>query len=142
MPFAAAFIFGFGLWLFSEIFVFGLVADAIGLGGAILATLLTSLLGIAFLRRLGRATRDELKATLKSGATLRLTPEALQSGVLAALGSVLLILPGFLSDCVGLMLAVPALRRPQQPPPAAPEKPDVIDLSPQDWRRIDEADRN
>jgi UPF0716 protein FxsA len=142
MPFAAAFIFGFGLWLFSEIFVFGLVADAIGLGGAILATLLTSLLGIAFLRRLGRATRDELKATLKSGATLRLTPEALQSGVLAALGSVLLILPGFLSDCVGLMLAMPALRRPQQPPPATPEKPDVIDLSPQDWRRIDEADRN
>jgi UPF0716 protein FxsA len=142
MPFAAAFIFGFGLWLFSEIFVFGLVADAMGLGGAILATLLTSLLGIAFLRRLGRATRDELKATLKGGASLRLTPEALQSGVLAALGSVLLILPGFLSDCVGLMLAMPALRRPQQPPPAAPAKPDVIDLSPQDWRRIDEADRN
>lgn len=142
MPFAAAFIFGFGLWLFSEIFVFGLVADAIGLGGAILATLLTSLLGIAFLRRLGRATRDELKATLKSGASLRLTPEVLQSGVLAALGSILLILPGFLSDCVGLMLAMPALRRPQQRPPAAPEKPDVIDLSPQDWRRIDEADRN
>lgn len=142
MPFAAAFIFGFGLWLFSEIFVFGLVADAIGLDGAILATLLTSLLGIAFLRRLGRATRDELKATLKSGASLRLTPEVLQSGVLAALGSILLILPGFLSDCVGLMLAMPALRRPQQRPPAAPEKPDVIDLSPQDWRRIDEADRN
>lgn len=142
MPFAAAFIFGFGLWLFSEIFVFGLVADAIGLGGAILATLLTSLLGIAFLRRLGRATRDELKATLKSGASLRLTPEVLQSGVLAALGSILLILPGFLSDCVGLMLAMPALRLPQQRPPAAPEKPDVIDLSPQDWRRIDEADRN
>ena len=142
MPFAAAFIFGFGLWLFSEIFVFGLVADAIGLGGAILATLLTSLLGVAFLRRLGRATRDELKAALKSGATLRLTPEALQSGVLAALGTVLLILPGFLSDCVGLMLAMPALRRPQQPPPTAPGKPDVIDLSPQDWRRIDEADRN
>jgi UPF0716 protein FxsA len=142
MPFAAAFIFGFGLWLFSEIFVFGLVADAIGLGGAILATLLTSLLGVIFLRRLGRATRDEFKAALKTGASLRLTPETLQSGVLAALGGVLLILPGFLSDCVGFALVLPALRRPQRPPPASPEKPDVIDLSPQDWRRIDEADHH
>lgn len=142
MPFAAAFIFGFGLWLFSEIFVFGLVADAIGLGGAILATLLTSLLGVAFLRRLGRATRDEFKAALKTGVSLRLTPEVLENGVLAALGGVLLVLPGFLSDCVGLVLVLPALRRPQKIAPVSPEKPDVIDLSPQDWRRIDEADRH
>ncbi len=142
MPLAAAFIFGLGLWLFSEIFVFGLVVDAIGLGGAILATLLTSLLGVALLRRLGRTAHDELRTMLKSGASVRLTPGALESGVLAALGGVLLILPGFLSDCVGLALLTPALRRPQRPPPASPEKPDVIDLSPQDWRRIDEADRN
>jgi UPF0716 protein FxsA len=141
MPFAAAFIFGLGLWLFSEIFVFGLVADAIGLGGAILATVLTSVFGALLLRRLGRAARDELKAMLKGGTSVRLAPGALESGVLAALGAGLLILPGFLSDCVGLALLVPTLRRPQRtaPPPVAP---DVIDLAPQDWRRIDEADRN
>ncbi|MFZ0558226.1 MAG: FxsA family protein [Methylovirgula sp.] len=136
MPFAATFLFGLGLWLFSEIFVFGLVSDVIGLGGAILATLLTSLLGALLLRRLGRAARQELKAVVKGGV-VRFTPAALESGVLAALGGVLLILPGFLSDCVGLALLAPALRK---PPP--PEKPDVIDLSPQDWRRIDERDRN
>ncbi|MGB7125287.1 MAG: FxsA family protein [Methylovirgula sp.] len=138
MPFAATFLFGLGLWLFSEIFVFGLVSDAIGLGGAILATLLTSLLGALLLRRLGRAARQELKAVVKGGV-VRFTPAALESGVLAALGGVLLILPGFLSDCVGLALLAPALRK---PPPSPPEKPDVIDLSPQDWRRIDERDRN
>jgi UPF0716 protein FxsA len=141
MPFAAAFIFGLGLWLFSEIFVFGLVADAIGVSGAILATLLTSLLGVALLRRLGRTARDELKAVLKDGASVRLAPGALESGVLAAFGAVLLILPGFLSDCIGLALLVPALRRPKRAPPSAPE-PEVIELSPQDWRRIDEADRS
>jgi UPF0716 protein FxsA len=141
MPFAAAFIFGLGLWLFSEIFVFGLVADAIGVSGAILATLLTSLLGAALLRRLGRTARDELKAVLKDGASVRLAPGALESGVLAAFGAVLLILPGFLSDCIGLALLVPALWRPKRALPSAPE-PEVIELSPQDWRRIDEADRS
>jgi UPF0716 protein FxsA len=141
MPFAAAFIFGLGLWLFSEIFVFGLVADAIGLGGAILATLLTSLIGAALLRRLGRTARDALKAAVADGRAMRLRPEVLQSGVFAALGAVLLILPGFLSDCLGLALLTPVLRKPERTPPS-PEKPDVIDLPPQDWRRIDEADRN
>jgi UPF0716 protein FxsA len=142
MPFAAAFIFGLGLWLFGEIFVFALIADAIGLGGAILATLLTSLLGVALLRRLGRTARDELKGALAAGRAIRLGPEVLQSGVLTALGAVLLVLPGFLSDCVGLALLTPLLRRrPERAPPSA-EKPDVIDLSPQDWRRIDDADRD
>jgi UPF0716 protein FxsA len=141
MPFAAAFIFGLGLWLFSEIFVFGLVADAIGLGAALLATAATSLVGALLLRRLGRTARDELKAMLKSGTSVRLAPGALESGVLAAFGAGLLILPGFLSDCVGIALLIPALRRPQRTAPL-PVAPDVIDLAPQDWRRIDEADRN
>lgn len=137
MPFAAILLFGLGLWIFSEIFVFGLVTAAIGLGGAILVTLLTSLLGAVLLRRLGRTARQELRAVLKDGV-IRLTPRALESGILAALGGVLLILPGFLSDCVGLALLAPTMRRPSPPI----EKPDVIDLSPQDWRHIDEHDRN
>ncbi len=136
MPFAAILLFGLGLWIFGEIFVFGLVTAAIGLGGAILLTLLTSLLGAVLLRRLGRAARQELKAVLKDGA-VRLPPRALESGVLAALGGVLLIPPGFLSDCAGLALLAPTLRR-----PAPPAKPDVIDLSPRDWRHIDEHDRS
>ncbi len=137
MPFAAILLFGLGLWIFSEIFVFGLVTAAIGLGGAILVTLLTSLLGAVLLRRLGRTARQELRAVLKDGV-IRLTPRALESGILAALGGVLLILPGFLSDCVGLALLAPTMRRPSP----STEKPDVIDLSPQDWRHIDEHDRN
>jgi UPF0716 protein FxsA len=138
MPIAATFLFGLGLWLFGEIFVFGLVSEAIGLGGALLATLLTSLLGALLLRRLGRTARQELKLALKGGG-VRLAPGSLENGVLATLGSVLLVLPGFLSDCVGLLLLAPMLRRRSAPPS---EKPDVIDLSPQDWRRLEERDRN
>lgn len=140
MPFAAAFIFAIGLWLFGEIFVFALVADAIGLGGAVLATVLTSLVGATVLRGLGRAARDELKAAFAARGVVRLGPEAMQSGVLAALGAVLLVLPGFLSDCVGLALLVPMLRRPARLTQGA-KPPEVVDLSPGDWRRTDEADR-
>lgn len=139
MPFVAAFILGLGLWLFAEIFAFGLVVDAIGLAGAVLATVLTSLAGAMLLRRLGRAARDELKAMVKDAPSLRLAPEALQTGVLAALGAVLLILPGFLSDCVGFALVLPSLRR-QKRTRSNAETPEILDLSPQDWRRIDEPD--
>jgi UPF0716 protein FxsA len=141
MPFLASLLFGLGLWLFAEVFLFTLFADAIGLAGAILVTLLTSFIGAVLLRRQGHAARDALKAMIAGGASIRPAPEALQNGVSTALGAVLLILPGFLSDCVGLALIVPALRRVGRPPPA-PKKPDVLDLSPQDWRRIDEADRS
>src|SRR5579883_2429699 len=137
MPLAAV-IFGLGLWVFSEIFVFGLVADAIGVSGAIVATLLTSLVGLALLRRLGHAARDEITAIFRNGG--RLAPEALQSGFRTALGSILLVLPGFLSDLVGLALLAPGLRRPHEArPQSRPQDPEIIDLPPQDWRRIDEA---
>jgi len=141
MPFVVTFILGLVLWLFAEIAVFGLVADWIGLAGALLATLLTSLIGMALLRRLGDTAQGAVSAMFADPkGSMRLTPGALQSGVSAALGAVLLILPGFLSDCVGLALVAPSLRRLETPPPKT-QAPDVLDLPAQEWRHIDEADR-
>ncbi len=70
---------------------------------------------------------------------MRLSPLTLRSGALAALGAILLVIPGFLSDCVGLALLLPSWRH--QELAAKPRDPNVIDLTPQDWHRIDDKER-
>jgi UPF0716 protein FxsA len=140
MPFFAAFILGACLWLLAELSVFGVVVDAIGLPGAILLTLAFSIIGLALLRRLGSEAQGLFRTVLENpGHALRISPLSLRSGALAALGATLLVIPGFLSDCVGLALLLPAWRHHELAP--KPQEPNVIDLTPQDWHRIDEPDR-
>lgn len=140
MPFFAALVLSACLWILAELSVFGMVADAIGLPGAILLTLIASLVGLALLRRLGSETRN-LFRTIVADPThaLRVSPFSLRSGALAALGATLLVIPGFLSDCVGLALLLPAWRNHEFAP--KPQDPKVIDLTPRDWQRLDEPDR-
>jgi len=145
MPFFAAFFLGVCLWILAELSVFGVVVDAIGLPGAILLTLAFSIIGLALLRRLGGEAQGLLRAVLENpGHALRISPLSLRGGALAALGATLLVIPGFLSDCVGLALLLPAWRHHEfAPKEFAPKTrdPNVIDLTPQDWRQIDEPDR-
>ncbi len=136
MPYVAAFFLSVCLWILAEVSVFGLVADAIGLGGAVLLTVLFSLLGLTVLRRLGGRARDVLRAALdQPSQTLRLSSLTLRSGAFAAIGAALLVVPGFLSDCVGLALLLPAWRHQEMAP--KPQAQNTIDLTPQDWHRIE-----
>ncbi|QAY95191.1 hypothetical protein CWB41_05135 [Methylovirgula ligni] len=136
MPYVAAFFLSVCLWILAEVSVFGVVADAIGLGGAVLLTILFSLLGLTVLRRLGGRARDVLRSALdQPSQTLRLSSLTLRSGAFAAIGAALLVVPGFLSDCVGLALLLPAWRHQELAP--KPQAQNTIDLTPQDWHRIE-----
>jgi UPF0716 protein FxsA len=142
MPFLLRIFLAFGLWLIAEYIAFSLVAQAIGLDGAILVTLATSVAGIIFLRRLGASASRTLASLLQSGELHLFSPERLSAGFSAALGATLLVLPGFLTDLIGLALIARAkawrLFQIEEP---ARRTEDVVELSPQDWRRLDEHER-
>jgi UPF0716 protein FxsA len=96
-----------GLLVLAELVVYVLVAQWIGVGWTILATLATSALGWALLARQGtRALAD-----LRERARTRRSPGAeLGNAGLVAAGGLLMVLPGFLSDLIGLLCLLPATR--------------------------------
>jgi UPF0716 protein FxsA len=96
-----------GLLVLVELVVYVLVAQWIGVGWTILATLATSALGWALLARQGtRALAD-----LRERARTRRSPGAeLGNAGLVAAGGLLMVVPGFLSDLIGLLCLLPATR--------------------------------
>jgi UPF0716 protein FxsA len=92
----------------AEIALLVLVAHWIGLGLTVLLVLATSLLGGWLLRQEGvrawRALRDASLEQRPPGAEV-------SRGLLGLLGGVLLMVPGFITDLVGLALLLPPVRR-------------------------------
>ncbi len=137
----------FALWLAAELAVFGAVVHAIGFIGAIIASILTSLAGLAMLRRMGVSAAARLRqaVTRKSNENNKLSREALVDGTLTGLGAVLLILPGFVSDLAGLALAAPSfrlwvserLKLGKNETPGSRAAPSMIELAPREWTRLD-----
>jgi UPF0716 protein FxsA len=125
------------IWLFSEIIVFFLVVQAIGLFGAIGVAVLTSLLGASMIRRVGA---DALRALREALNGLEPREGGLLDGALSALGGVLLLLPGFVSDAVGLALAAPSFRQwlMHRFNGKRPTRTQIIDLSPQEWKSVED----
>ena len=98
-----------GLTALAELAVFLLIAAWIGLGWTILATLATGALGWVLLARQGTRALADLRERARS----RQAPgRELGDAGLVALGGLLMVLPGFLSDLVGLLLLLPVSRRP------------------------------
>ena len=137
-------------WLVAEVLAFCLAVKLLGVGGTLLLGLITTLLGAAMLRRLGLDAARQLGRAMTAGGA---SNDAFVDGALTALGALLLILPGFVSDAVGLALATPSVRQavvarllaPTSQPGARPvgrrASPDVIDLAPEDWRVVDRTGR-
>lgn len=138
------------LWFLAEFIAFGLIAGAIGFGGALILCLLTSLAGVAMLRRLGLSTAWRLRRAMfaRSQEEAGLSREAVLDGGLIAAGSLLLILPGFISDFCGLALAAPSIRariaeRFRRGATAqrggGRSAPPLLELDPREWSRTDQA---
>lgn len=96
------------LWPLAEIVVLVMVADEIGFGWLVLALVGSGVAGVLVIRVLGAATLVDLQEAL-----MRQEPPtgALFRGACVLLAGMLLIVPGFISDAIALLLLVPPLRR-------------------------------
>ncbi|RBY78742.1 FxsA family protein [Geodermatophilus sp. TF02-6] len=106
-----------GLGALAEVVVFVLVAGWIGLGWTLLAAAATTVLGAVLLARQGTRALAELRERMKDPAAPRSGPvpgrppgRALGDAGLVAAGGLLMVLPGFLGDLVGLLCLLPPTR--------------------------------
>jgi UPF0716 protein FxsA len=95
------------VWLLAELYVAVQVAHAIGVGYMLLLIVVSWPLGGWALRSQGRAAWRRLSAVVSAG---RSPGREVLDGALVLIGGVLLILPGFLSDLVGICALLPPTR--------------------------------
>jgi UPF0716 protein FxsA len=131
-------------WPFAELVIFIAVAVAVGFGPAVGLSLLTSVLGVLVLRYGGGAHIQRFRASLNQAGMSGLSTDA--AGSFTVVAGILLLLPGFIGDVLGLLLLIPMVQRwlgarlrrafGGNTPPT---QPGTVDLAPDQWRRVPEA---
>lgn len=102
-------LFGLGVFLIVLLEILGIawVASRIGAWWTLVVLLATTVLGLLLLRREWRRVWDSLVKALVDG---QLPAGRMADATLVLLGGVLLVLPGFITDLVGLVLLLPFTR--------------------------------
>ena len=124
----------------AEIAAFVLVASLIGLGWAFLLLLATTALGIVLLRQAGRGKLAGFRVAVSDRNITAI--EGGSDTFLVMLGALLLVLPGFITDLIGLLLLVRPLRRwcsaaLRRAVHGHRRNADaVVDLTPDEWRQV------
>gem|GEM_PF-638473 len=128
------------IWIGLEILAFSLIVHSLGFLATLVLALATTMLGLAEVRRLLFFWRQANPGETRHPLTF--------DGGLSALGAVLLILPGFVSDFAGLALKSPSVRAglAQRFGKTGDTRvtggdPAVIDLSPREYQHIDQPKR-
>ena len=103
-----AFLLLFLLFPVLELYVFFKVSTAIGFFPALLLIIAGSMLGVVVVRVAGLATALRARESLNRG---ELPAGQMLNGLMLALAGGLMVLPGFISDFVGLLLVLPPVRR-------------------------------
>src|SRR6218665_3214384 len=131
-----------------EIAFFVVIGNAIGLWPTLAGGLVTAIVGSLVLRYQGMALFGEIRGTMARGA---LPARALADAMLVGVAGVMLLLPGYFSDLIGILLLIPPVRGAIYeflrsriavvPVATAGMRPDrqidngTIDLDRDDWRR-------
>lgn len=128
-----------------EIAVLILVGSKIGVFATIGLVILTGILGTVLLRLQGFSVLSRIRSEMDRG---QVPDKSLADAAMIALAALFLILPGFISDIIGIALFLPPVRalirsmigkrvkivRTTGHTPSS-SRPDVVDLDPADFRR-------
>jgi UPF0716 protein FxsA len=123
---------------FMELAAFVAVAAAIGFAWALTLVLATSLAGALVLRQAGGSHIARVRVALGDGSFAALQADS--RGFLILLAGILLLIPGFITDVVGLLLLIAPLRQAlgaalgRRSP--ATRGDGVVDLEPEQWRHL------
>lgn len=122
-----------------EIAGFVLVAALAGTISAFGLLLATTLLGILVLRWAGRGQLAGFRVAVSDRNVTAI--EADSGGFLVILGGILLVVPGFITDVIGLLLLIGPVRRwcsatLKRRFGHAPGAQPVVDLDPGEWRQV------
>jgi UPF0716 protein FxsA len=123
-------------WPAAEIVAFFCVAAAVGFANAIILIVLLSMAGLFVLRHFSSSTRVETPQGFIAASAWR-------GGIGPGLGGILLLIPGFLTSVLGVVILFPLSRRwllARLQRLFADRRrtadPDIIDLAPSEWRPL------
>lgn len=91
-----------------EVALFVAVGGLIGVLPTVLLCVLSAVVGTAVMRAQGLSSLDRLRASLEADGDPR---GPIAHGALVLVAGMLLIIPGFFTDALGILLLIPAVRR-------------------------------
>ena len=90
-----------------ELYVLSVVEDRIGLANTLGLVVATGLLGAVVMKRQGAEVWRSAQIRVAKG---ELPAEEIIGGIMVLVGGALMITPGIITDAVGLLLMIPAVR--------------------------------
>lgn len=95
------------LWAWAELAVFIAIGSEIGVLLTVIGIVVTAMVGIWLLKSQGRAILTTLQHKIARGET---PVASMADGAAIAAGAVLMLIPGYITDAMGLLLFVPGIR--------------------------------
>ena len=101
------FLFGFILWGWAEMSAFIYIGGEIGGLYTLLGIFITAIIGLSLLKSQGGAVITKIRTDLAQG---RAPIGSFADSVSLVIGGILMLIPGYVTDSIGILLFIPGLR--------------------------------
>ena len=105
MPLLLLIFFGICGWIEFEVFI--AIGNAVGGLVTFLGIFVTAFIGVALMKRQGKWVLKQWQSSISEG---KINTSTLASGASLVLGAILMLLPGYVTDFIGLLCFTPVLR--------------------------------